>query len=190
MTEYYFDIETAHKDPKDPNERGSLDPGTGKIITIQHQQLDSRTGAPTGTLNIWKEWDPGGEAFIVSRIFSLLRAEDPWEFIPVGKNLLFDFNFLNEKFKGHLNKSFDINYIARKPFIDVKQTLIMMNGGSFKGWDLQFGARESKGDQVPMWYREGKYKEIENYVKEEAATFITKYQELKRELYKIEIWRK
>ena len=56
MADYYFDIETAHKVPNDPNERANLEPDTGKIITIQYCRIDRATGSPVEPLTVLKEW--------------------------------------------------------------------------------------------------------------------------------------
>ena len=50
MVEYYFDIETYSPGEK-PN------PETDKIITIQFQRMDLRTGKPREELVILKEWE-------------------------------------------------------------------------------------------------------------------------------------
>lgn len=50
MAEYYFDIETYP-----PNEKPN--PDTDKIITIQFQRIDLRTGKPIGELKILREWN-------------------------------------------------------------------------------------------------------------------------------------
>ena len=49
MAEYYFDIETY-------SPREKPDPETDKIITIQFQRIDLKTGEPRGDLIILKEW--------------------------------------------------------------------------------------------------------------------------------------
>ncbi len=47
---YYFDIETYS-----PNEKP--DPKTDKILTIQFQKIDIKTGEKQGELQILKEWE-------------------------------------------------------------------------------------------------------------------------------------
>ena len=51
MAEYYFDIETYSPGEK-PN------PETDKIISIQFQRIDLRTGKPLENPTILKEWRP------------------------------------------------------------------------------------------------------------------------------------
>ncbi|HVX03018.1 MAG TPA: hypothetical protein VHA09_07670 [Nitrososphaera sp.] len=59
MAEYYFDIEAAPLGQYRNEELARLDPCKAKIITIQYQRLDSRTGKPLKPLNVLKEWKTG-----------------------------------------------------------------------------------------------------------------------------------
>ena len=58
MAEYYFDIETYS-----PGERPN--PETDKIITIQFQRIDLRTGEPKGELIILKEWESSEKEIVI-----------------------------------------------------------------------------------------------------------------------------
>ena len=80
MAEYYFDIETYS-----PKEKP--DPETDKIITIQFQRIDLRTGEPRGELIILKEWE-SSEKEIVTQFFNQFFRDglSVWNFVPVGFN--------------------------------------------------------------------------------------------------------
>jgi len=62
MAEYYFDIETYS-----PGERPN--PEKDKIIVIQYQKIDLRSGEPRGDLIILKEWE-SSEKEIVTQFFN------------------------------------------------------------------------------------------------------------------------
>src|SRR3989442_9765925 len=96
----YFDIETT-----------GLDTIKDQIITIQSQKLDMLKGYAAGPLKILKVWDDNqSEKSIVSQLAPLLLDSDPFRFIPVGNNLVFDFKFLAAKFKEHLSLDVDTLY--------------------------------------------------------------------------------
>jgi len=67
MAEYYFDIETYSPGEK-PN------PETDKIITIQFQRIDLKTGKPREKLEILKEWE-SSEKQIVTEFFNRFFAD-------------------------------------------------------------------------------------------------------------------
>jgi len=86
MAECYFDMETTGTDfDKD------------EIITIQWQELDRFTGEPTGELNILKSWESSEKEILGNFIPKLTGYR--WHFVFIGKNLLFDFNMLNQRMK-------------------------------------------------------------------------------------------
>lgn len=126
MTEYYFDIETYS-----PGEKPS--PEEDKIITIQFQPIDLRTGIPKGELIILKEWE-SSEKQIVTEFFNRFFAEglSVWNFIPVGYNLNFEWEFLICKFEKYLSKklaSKDLHY--KIPHLDLKPIVVLLNDGKF-----------------------------------------------------------
>ncbi|MGI0010896.1 MAG: ribonuclease H-like domain-containing protein [Nitrosopumilaceae archaeon] len=100
MARAYVDIETD-----------GLDPQKNKIITIQFQELDRFKGYAKGPLKILKSWDEGqSEKSIVSQFAPLMLDPDPFRFVPVGNNLVFEFKFLAAKFKEHLSLDVDTLY--------------------------------------------------------------------------------
>jgi len=85
LVEYYFDIETI-----------GCDESKHKIITIQYQRLDEFTGQPLGDLVILKEWG-SSEKDILAKFIPIFIGEKPFDFIPIGDNLPFDFEFMRAK---------------------------------------------------------------------------------------------
>jgi hypothetical protein len=122
LAEYYFDVETT-----------GVDFDMDQIITIQWQRLNGFTGEPIGGLNILKCWE-SSERDILQRFLPNLVCR-PFDFIFVGKNLLFDFCMLNERLKFHGLGQFDIRTLHNRVSLDIKPILVLMNGGSFKNYD-------------------------------------------------------
>lgn len=171
MAEYYFDTETT-----------GFNPLKDKIITIQWQQLDGFTGRPINDLQILKEWESSEKA-ILKDFLPAFKSENPFDFITVGKSLLFDFMFLSYRAKKYGLNGINLQYLQDRPFIDLKPVLVMINKGSFKGYDRVIDKEGSliKVD-VSKLYREGKYPEIIKYIQNEAEVFIKAYQILKKEM--------
>jgi hypothetical protein len=159
---WYLDVETS-----------GLDPEKEKIITIQYQKLD-RYGVPVEDLVILKEWEEGEEE-IVKKFHKIITNENVFDFIPVMQNHMFDFRFLFAKFRKYglpLDKS-EIDFLYSIPIVDIHSTLIIMNRMSFKGSGLtSMTAKEKKGDYIVEMYKEKKYEEIEEYIKQETQSFL------------------
>ena len=167
LAEYYFDTETT-----------GLSPQRDKIVTIQWQRLDWSTGGPVGRLEILKEWE-SSEKEVLARFLPKVMCENPFDFVFVGKNLLFDFAFLSSKLEKYGLAKLDLSYWHRRPSLDLKHVLILINNGRFKGYNKVLG--ELPKVDVPKLYSERKYPEIIKYVREEAKLFLKGYQILKRE---------
>jgi len=171
LVEHYFDIETT-----------GLDPERDKIITIQTQRLVGRTGEPIDEVNILKEWE-SSEKEIIKKMMPLLTCENPFDFIIVGKNLLFDFMFLNKRAEKYGLKGLDMRCFYNRASLDLKPILVMINDGNFKGYDKVLDKKGKLADViVPKLYEEKKYREIVKYIKEEARTFTDAYQKLKKNM--------
>lgn len=171
MAEYYFDTETTGTNPL-----------SDKITTIQWQRLNGFTGEPIGDLNILKEWE-SSEKEILERFLPIFKCEYIFDFIPIGKNLWFDFKFLGYRAEKCGLKGLDMRYFFDRPHVDLKHVLVMINQGRFLGYDKVIGEEDSLiVVDVPKLYREGKYSEMIKYVKEEAKIFTTAYQILKKQM--------
>jgi len=178
MAEYYFDIETYSPGDKP-------DPEKDKIITIQFQRIDLRSGKPREELVILKEWESSEENIVkefYDRFFSDGRSV--WDFIPVGFNLNFEWEVLISKFNKYLGLKLNSkNMHYSRPHIDLKSTTVLLNDGAFKDARLdKFTSKKSDGSVMKVLYSSGKTKEIENYINEEAEAFLTYLQKVKRHL--------
>jgi len=169
--EYYFDTETT-----------GLSPQKDKIITIQWQRINGFTGEPIGELQMLKEWE-SSEKEILKGFLPNLMCEKPFDFIMVGKNLMFDFTFLSNKLEKYGLGKLDLNYCYERVTLDIKPILVMVNKGNFIGYDKVL---DKTGDlakvKVYQLYKEGKYPEIIKYVEKETKVFLKAYQTLKREM--------
>ena len=177
MKAHYFDIETYS-----PNEIPN--PETDRIITIQFQKIDLETGEPIGKLQILKEWEDG-EKEILKLFHTWFLKTNPWKFIPIGFNLLFEWKFLSYKLKEHKidNKNLE-NFIEEFPQIDLK-TIAILKNGTFKGASLSSITNKSEnGDIIKQLYEQKEYTKIENYIKQEAKEFINLYKKTKEILGK------
>jgi hypothetical protein len=171
--EYYFDIETT---------------GTNfdqdKIITIQWQELDRYTGKPIGKLNILKRWD-SSEKRILKEFLPNLTC-NPWDFVFIGKNLFFDFCMLNERLKHFKLGEIDLRCLNERASLDIRPILVIMNDGSFKEYDKVLPkTNPTTGGMIPKLYKEGKYFEIIEYIKDETKDFVRAYKIFKREMPKL-----
>jgi hypothetical protein len=180
---YYFDIETVPMPQYIEDEQASFDPLKAKIITIQYQPLDIKTGKAIGELTIMKEWGTdSSERYIIESFKRLYLDNGIWTFIPVGNNLVFECRFMKYKFKQYCNLK-DL-YLGHRPMIDLKHILIIMNGGKFRGCAELIG-KTGNAKNMSRWYNIKDFDAIEQYIKQEATNFITAYSILKMELPKL-----
>ena len=170
MGSYYFDIET-----------NGLDPTTSQIITIQYAELERRTGKQIGELKILKSWELNQEEML-SKFTNDVKFYDDYvfNFIPVGYNLDFENKFLNHYSKKYYMK--EINFASR-PKIDLFSVGILMNHGEFKGSRLDnFTTKKQSGTNIPIWYSNGRYDLIEEYIIDEAKGFVDWFEKLHIEM--------
>jgi len=173
LAQYYFDIETTGIDPK-----------KDKIITIQWQRLNESSGDPVGELQILKEWETS-ERDILATFLPQIQCENCWDFVPIGKNLLFDFNFLDKRAGKHGLNGFDLAYCYSRPHLDLKHVLVLINQGEFKGYNRvlgHIGGHPVTNERIPELYERGKYEDILGYIKRENETFLQGLKLLKREM--------
>lgn len=169
MHHYYFDIETT-----------GLEPDKDKILSFQYQELSQVSGTPLTKLVIVKEWDYCSEINILAYMKTLLIDSPLWKFVPVGNNLVFDLSFIAARMRTYFHADV-LMQLLNRPFIDLKHVLVMMNGGRFRNYSRMIGKQEL-GINVPVWYRNGQYEKIVDYVEMEARAFVRTYTILKRSL--------
>ena len=170
MAEYYFDMETT-----------GFNFDSDEIITIQWQRLNGFTGEPIDELNILKRWESSEEE-IIKTFLPNLRCK-PFDFIFVGKNLLFDFCLLSQRMEHYSLGELDLRCLYERVSLDIKPILVMMNNGNFIGYDKVLPKTNPlTNDKIPQLFIEGKYPELTQYIKDEADDFIKAYQVLKKEM--------
>ncbi len=173
MPEYYFDIETT-----------GLDPHQDEIITIQFQQLDTKTGEPIGDLKILKSWELGGEKKLLEKFMPIFKGFSPFGFVPIGMNLAFDFRFLLQKSLDHTNENMKHDdFFYDKPYVDLKSLFVILNDGRFSGCKLSnFSGKKDEGHLVPEWFKNKEYGKIEKYIEQETKSFLKTYREMKKHM--------
>lgn len=172
MDAYYLDFETYGKGQ-------SPDPSTDRIITVQFQKMELETGNALGELTILKEWE-SSEAEIVCSFLKHFLSQNPWNFIPVGFNLNFEYHFLRTKAAELCGTKISERYLYyERPYIDLKSTVVLMNGGVFRGAKLsKFSGKEQNGNVIAGYYEEEDYASIEKYIVDEADAFLRFYSDL------------
>lgn len=179
MAEYYFDMETYS-----PGERP--DPENDKIVSIQFQRMDLKTGKSIGKLEILKEWE-SSEKEIVTQFYNAFfkDGQSVWDFIAVGMNLNFEWEFLISKFDKYLGKkilSRDLHY--NRPHIDIKSIIVLLNGGSFQGAKLDnFTKKPMDGRVIKDYYEKKDWEKIEDYIKTETESFLEFFQQIKSRIH-------
>ncbi len=172
MTEFYLDFETS-----------GISPEQDKIISIQYQMLDTKTGRARGPLSMLKEWE-SSEREMLKEFLEVLNPSNDWDFVPIGYNLKFELYFLQKRLRRVLRYELSDDWLYYGlPRVDIKSTLILINKGKFKGTTMDwFIRREMDDSQIPRWYARKDYGRIEEYVEEEAKRFLHAYQFLKSRL--------
>ena len=172
MTDFYLDFETL-----------GIKPEYDKIITIQYQQVDTKTGAPKGSLTILKEWE-SSEKEILKEFLEVLNPENVWDFIPIGYNLRFELHFLQTRLRNILKFELSNEWLNYNlPRIDIRSILVMMNQGQLKGATLSwFIDKKSDSREIPKWYEGKEYGKIEAYIEDETKRFLHAYQFLKERI--------
>lgn len=171
MEGHYFDIET-YSPGEVPN------PETDKIVSVQFQKIDLKSGEPIGRLQVLKEWEDGEEE-IVKLIYRWFFRRNPWEFVPVGFNLNFEWKFLSAKFRkyGLDDKEFG-HYLENVPQIDLKVFAVLKKGG-FVGASLSsISSKEDDGHLIKEYYENGDYDKILDYIENETCGFLELYKKI------------
>jgi hypothetical protein len=136
-------------EPYDGKQQWSEDPSKSKIMSIQFQPLDWKTGKPLAKLTILKEWEVGAsERIIVEHFMKIYHINDIWDFIPVGNNLAYEYRFLECKFTQYCGLA--RLKLSERPSIDIKSTLVIHNRGYFKGSTVAIG-KIGMSKNIPEW---------------------------------------
>ncbi len=158
LTLFYFDQETTGDDPQQD-----------RIVTVQFQQLGDDL-EPVGNFQIMAEWE-WGEKQIIQMILEKGILQATWDFVPVGNRLRFDLTFLIERATKWDLVRWDMATLKyfwfTKPVLDLQPVLVLMNRGQFGGSSLHVFADKDAGVKVPALYRQGKHREIIEYITRE-----------------------
>jgi DNA polymerase elongation subunit (family B) len=167
-------------------ESTGLDPKTDKIITIQYQKIDNK-GNPVGDLTILKEWELGEEEML-KKFHKVFIQNNPFGFVPIMNNSMFDLKFLLTRFEKYDIKIYQkhLDFLYSLPLIDIKPVLLIINNLQFKGCGLdQMTNKEQSGKLIPEWYKDKKYDMIEDYIIQETESFLEFFKILCEELPKL-----
>jgi hypothetical protein len=173
MTNFYIDIETNGRDPNND-----------QILSIQYQKLDMATGEARGDLKILTAWGENTERSILEEFIktSGIMDTNDWAFVPVGFNLKFEDQFLSTR-----PLIYNLPAIRRlsmdKPILDLKHCAVIINRGNFKGCGLdKLTGKPMNGEIIPIWFKNGEYEKILDYIKTEAREFVEFNKLLYREM--------
>jgi len=138
-------------------------------VSIQYRQLSDDL-VPVGSFQIMVEWE-WGEKQIIQMILNKGVLEPTWDFVPVGNRLRFDLTFLIERATKWKLLDWDAAKLKyfwfTKPLLDLQPVLVLMNAGQFTGSSLGAFARKDSGGKVPTLFRQGRVKEIIEYITQE-----------------------
>ena len=166
MPEYYFDIETKATGDKP-------DYVNDEIISIAYQPLDNNTGRPRGPLTILKAWE-SSEEDMLAQFLPLFNPDHPWQFVPIGNNLSFDYTCLLYRYRNYGTDIKAWKLFTERPSVDIKALLVLFNGGSFKGSGLDnFTRKAVSGAAIIDWVNAGDYAAVEEYIRNEAAIMMS-----------------
>lgn len=168
MSNFYFDTETYTKG-------NNIDITEDEILTIQYQQIDSRTANSLAPLVILKAWE-SSEKHILEQFYNIMKPESSWNFIPVGYNIKYDFMKLLHRWEKYgINIPSKVLFYEH-PYIDINSIVILCNNGFFKGAKLEtFAGKECSGDKVKEWYETKNYEAIVQYIQTETKSYLRLY---------------
>jgi len=170
VTLFYFDVEAEGEDP-----------GQDRLITVQYQPLGDDL-RPIGALTVLAEWE-WGEKEMVRAALQRGVLDPTWDFVPVGNRLRFDLTFLIERAQRHGVRESSAADLRRfwfdKPMLDVGPVLVLMNAGRFEGSSIENFTAKPPSAQAPMLYRQGKYRELLEYVEKERDATLALLAELR-----------
>ena len=90
---------------------------------------------------------------------------------------------LNERLQHYGSGEIDLRCLNERVSLDVKPILVIMNDGSFKGYDKVLPkTNPTVNDTIPKLYQEKKYSEIVKYIEDEARDFAKAYQIFKEKI--------
>lgn len=172
MGKFYLDIETT-----------GLDFKQDQIITIQLAGIDN-INKKFWNKFILKNLDDN-EQKIVSDFWEIYRkntSNSIFGFVTVGYNLQFDLTFLWVKAQKYgIDTGFKTfeDLIFKIPSIDLRQSVIMMKQGEFKGTALsKITSKKDDGNVILKYYSQNEWDKINDYIMDEMNAFEKFYFEM------------
>ena len=181
MIAHYFSIETYS------SKLEKIDFENDKIISICFVKFDLKTGDRLDSIKILKEWEESEEV-IVKFIYRWFFLRNPWNFIPVGFNLNFEWKFLESKFRKYNLLKNNGEYFTLGDFFDIFPQLDLKNiavikKGEFMGTSLSYlTGNEYVVDDIHNSYKIGEYDNLGEYIENKAEDFLDIYKKIKDKL--------
>jgi len=179
MPLYYLDIETT-----------GIKPDINMIVTIQYANLTDDF-EPVTDLEVLGVWEFKSERELIRKFLEYSKFfEEPFTFIPVGVNLIFDLVFIYTRARHYKLVSEPFADILHwKPFIDLKPVLVIINKGKFveynKFVDMYRVETKIRGVDMPILFKNGDYESIVKYVKDEYQATLKVLRQIKDILEKL-----
>ena len=173
MVIVFLDIETT-----------GLNYNEHEIVTIQLQEDNN-------LCEIYKIWESSEKEILEALMSRLLEIQKKGFSWCVGFNsLTFDIPFLISRCSFHnietSIKLLEIFY-RRLAHVDLRQILLPEHKWQFKGldWDyvLQlygYPPKKGSGSQIPIWFKEGEYQKIIDYIKSEFPPLVEIYWKIRK----------
>ena len=173
MTDYYLNIETTGTDVEND-----------EILTIQYQQLDTKSGKTKSDLIILKSWGDSSEKEILEELLTIFDPrKDNFSFMPIGKSLHFVLFMLHNRWKKYGTNVPLKSLIHDTPHVDIKSILTILNGGMHKGASLNdITGKKNNSAVIPNLYKNKDYTGIEHHIVKESEDFIQFYQQIKEKI--------
>ncbi len=174
----YLDIETT-----------GLNYNNDQIVTIQLQEDNQ-------SLIIFKSWESNEKTILRKFLMRLSGIQRKGFTICVGFNILkFDIPFLISRCNYHKlltpNDLIEIFY-RNLAHCDLLQILLPHHDWKYKGltWDYVlrlygYQSKKGHGNQIPIWFKEGKYDKIIEYIESEFPPMVDIYWKLRKSDFRI-----
>ncbi|MCJ7769175.1 MAG: hypothetical protein MUO92_01680 [Dehalococcoidales bacterium] len=116
---------------------------------------------------------------ILEKFYHIFNPEKPWDFVPVGFNLTFDYFSLPYRWREIGIEVKPKSIFSDRPNLDLKPIVVMCNSGSFKVASLgRFIGKKDSGLKVSEWCKAGNYDSAIEYIQDEAERFLNFYRYL------------
>lgn len=168
MVLYYLDVELVS--------RGDRPEATDPIAAALLCAIDPASGMRVQDPVILTA-EELSESQIVEALASRIIDKAPFDFVPVGFNVLFDLWVLKRKFAQYGVADLDDRFFIDRPMLDLKHVAVLANQGVFKG--VRLGA---EGNPVKTWHDEGDWGAIERYLLDKMEHFLKAWRLFSRKL--------